>query len=48
MNSGCYGNDISKVLNSINVLKINEGEEKEIKREEIEFYYRGSNLSRIL
>ena len=46
MNSGCYGNDISKVLNSINVISINEGEEKEIKREEIEFYYRGSSLSK--
>ena len=46
MNSGCYGNDISKVLNSINVISINDGEEKEIKREEIEFYYRGSSLSK--
>ena len=46
MNSGCYGNDISKVLNSINVISIDEGEEKEIKREEIEFYYRGSSLSK--
>ena len=30
MNSGCYGNDISKVLVSINVVDINEFVEKEI------------------
>ena len=28
MNSGCYGNDISKVLSSINVIDINECKEK--------------------
>ena len=46
MNSGCYGNDISKVLISIKVIDINECIEKEIKREEIEFLYRGTNLSK--
>ena len=46
MNSGCYGNDISKVLVSIKVIDINECIEKEINRDEINFFYRGSNLSR--
>ncbi len=45
MNSGCYGNDISKVLVSINVVDINEFVEKEIKSDEIKFFYRGTNLS---
>ncbi len=45
MNSGCYENDISKVLRSIKVIDIDECIEKEIQREEIEFYYRGTNLS---
>jgi len=45
MNSGCYENDISKVLRSIKVIDIDECIEKEFKREEIEFYYRGTNLS---
>ncbi len=44
MNSGCYGNDISKILVSIQVLNIKNCEEEEIKSEEIEFFYRGSNL----
>ena len=48
MNSGCYGYDISKVLRSINVIDIDECVEKEIKREEIDFYYRGTNLSKNL
>ena len=48
MNSGCYGTDISKVLVSINVIDIKSCLEKEIKFEEIEFYYRGNNLSKNL
>ncbi len=44
MNSGCYKNDISKVLTSINAIDIKECQEKEIKREDIKFFYRGSNL----
>ncbi len=44
MNSGCYGNDISKVLISIKVIDLVSCQLKEIKRDEIEFYYRGSNL----
>ena len=43
MNSGCYGSDISKVLESIKVLD-DKGMEKEIKNNEISFYYRGTNL----
>ena len=38
MNSGCYGNDISKILQSIKVLDIKNGTEKEIKRKEINFF----------
>ncbi|MDC3127749.1 UDP-N-acetylmuramate dehydrogenase [Candidatus Pelagibacter bacterium] len=44
MNSGCYGSEISQILLSIRILDKN-GEEKEIKREEINFFYRGSNIS---
>ncbi len=44
MNSGCYNNDISKILTSINVIDLNDCKEKEIKREEIKFLYRGTNL----
>ena len=44
MNSGCYDNEISKVLVSINVIDIIRCEEKKIKSEEIDFFYRGSNL----
>ena len=44
MNSGCYGNDISKVLVSINVIDMLDCKERELKREEINFFYRGTNL----
>ncbi len=44
MNSGCYGSDISKILLSIKVVDL-EGREKEIKNDEIKFYYRGTDLS---
>ena len=44
MNSGCYDNEISKILVSINIIDINKCVEKEISREEIEFHYRGTNL----
>lgn len=46
MNSGCYGNEISQVLSSINVIDIDECEEKEIKSEDIGFFYRKTNLPR--
>ena len=45
MNSGCYENDISKVLISITAVDKNTLSDIEIKRENIEFFYRGSNLS---
>ena len=48
MNSGCYNNDISKVLVSINTLNLKNCQEKEIKRNEIEFFYRGTNLPKEL
>tara|TARA_B100001989_G_scaffold74462_1_gene51016 strand:- start:5046 stop:5951 length:906 start_codon:yes stop_codon:yes gene_type:complete len=45
MNSGCYDNDISKVLISITVIDKNTFSETEIKKENIKFLYRGTNLS---
>ena len=45
MNSGCYDNDMSKVLISINVLDKKKIVETEIKKEDIQFFYRGTNLS---
>ena len=42
MNSGCYENDISQILHSIKVVDINKMEEKEIQKDEIDFYYRGT------
>jgi len=43
MNSGCYGSNISEILLSLKIID-NEGCEKEIKNDEIEFYYRGTNI----
>jgi len=45
MNSGCYGNEISKVLKSIKVIDKNKLEEIEINKEDIKFAYRKANLS---
>ena len=44
MNSGCYGDDISKILISINVIDIKDCKEKVIKKDDIKFFYRGTNL----
>ena len=44
MNSGCYGYDMSKVLSSINVIDVQDCIEKQINREDIDFFYRGTNL----
>lgn len=44
MNSGCYGSEISQILYSINILD-RYGKEKELKRDEIDFFYRGCNIS---
>ena len=45
MNSGCYDNDLSKVLISIQAIDKNTLSEIEIKQEEINFSYRSANLS---
>jgi len=45
MNSGCYENDISRVLLSIRAIDKNNLSEIEIKKEDINFFYRGTNLS---
>ena len=44
MNSGCYKNDISKVLLSIRAIDKKRLSVVEIKKEDIKFLYRGSNL----
>ena len=44
MNSGCYENDISKVLISIQAIDKNKLSVIEIKKEDIKFSYRGTNL----
>ena len=44
MNSGCYENDISKVILSVTVLDIDKFTEFEIKKKDIKFLYRGTNL----
>ena len=48
MNSGCYENDISKVLVSLKAIDKNNMSEIEIKSENIKFSYRGSNLPKNL
>ena len=45
MNSGCYENDISKVLLSIQVIDKKKLKVIDIKKEDIKFFYRGTNLS---
>ncbi len=48
MNSGCYENDISKVLLSIRAIDKKNLSVIEIQKEDIKFLYRGSNLSKDL
>ena len=43
MNSGCYGEDISKILHSIKIIDIL-GVEKDIPASDIKFYYRDSSI----
>jgi len=43
MNSGCYGDDISKILVSVQAMDFN-GNIKVIRSSDIKFYYRGSSL----
>ena len=45
MNSGCYDNDMSQVLVSVKAIDKNKLLETEIKKEDIKFFYRGTNLS---
>jgi len=47
MNSGCYGENISQILHSINVIDIF-GNKKEILASDIKFHYRKSNLDQDL
>ncbi len=44
MNSGCYENDISRILVSFKAIDKNKLTEIEIKKEDIKFSYRGSDL----
>ena len=44
MNSGCYGDDISKIFFSLKALNRN-GEIETFNKEQIEFFYRGNNLN---
>ncbi len=44
MNSGCYNNDISKVLISLQAISKNSFSIVDIKKEDIKFLYRGTNL----
>jgi UDP-N-acetylmuramate dehydrogenase len=48
MNSGCYENEISKILLSIRVIDTRDCKEKELKSEDIKFLYRGTNLPKEL
>ena len=48
MNSGCYENEISKILLSIQVIDTRDCKEKEIKCHDIKFLYRGTNLPKEL
>ena len=48
MNSGCYDNDISKILISIRAIDIKNCKEVEIQKKDIKFEYRNSNLSKDL
>ena len=45
MNSGCYDQDISQILISIRAIDKIKCKEIEIKKEDINFVYRGNNLS---
>ena len=44
MNSGCYGDEISKILISIKAVDFR-GNVIEINKDDINFFYRGTNLS---
>jgi len=44
MNSGCYNQEISQILKKVNIINL-KGELKEIKKEDIKFFYRGCSLN---
>ena len=44
MNCGCYGDDISKIFFSLKAMNF-KGDIKSFSRDEINFFYRGSNIS---
>ena len=48
MNSGCYENDISKILISVKALDLKKLKEIEIQKQDIKFLYRGTNLPKDL
>ena len=48
MNSGCYNNDISKVLLSIEAIDLKIYQEIEIKKNDIKFCTEGTNLPKDL
>ncbi len=48
MNSGCYDYDISQILISIRAINKKNCKEIELKKEDINFVYRGNNLSKDL
>ena len=47
MNSGCYGEDISKIFLSLKAINF-EGEIESFNRDQIKFFYRGNNLKKNL
>ena len=47
MNSGCYGEDISKIFLSLDAINLN-GEIETYNKEQINFFYRGNDLNKKL
>ena len=43
MNSGCYGDDISKIIASVKTIDF-QGKEYEFKKKDINFFYRGNDM----
>ena len=43
MNSGCYGDDISKIIVSVKTVDF-QGKEYELKKKDINFFYRGNDM----
>ena len=47
MNSGCYENDISKILISVKAIDLSELKEIEIKKQDIKFLYQEQTYQKI-